>query len=491
SGADAVDWNRDGDLDLLTGQGHGGSGLRFFERDFIDDTLRGTRPRARIERVEAARPDLLEVVRRYAEAMLDRGRDVYGERQGGLFLSALDRGTLAPLELRPAPPGGIRREDRSGLPWRRLSGGNPQLDQNLLRVLHALSELTGERRYGEAADAAVKWFLENAQSPVTGLLAWGEHLSWDVFIDKPISSSTELTHEFARPWVLWERSYELAPEACRRFARGLWDHQIADHKTGGFDRHAPYDRHGPRDGKDFARHAGFYIDAWAHAYRHSRDETFLRAIDTLLSRFERKRTDAKGTRQATLGPLDLERAAPLLPEPLASRLRTFADEEDRLILDDLRRAHAGPGGSWRIRATWQAGYSSGTTAGRAMFALERHEQVKKAEFRDLVVAVADAYLDALPAEDVDVWPMSLAHAISAEVAAYRLTARAVYLEQACRFASMAVDSFWQGNPLPRASLKSGHYETITGGDSLALALLEVHAAVRGLKTAIPRNTIDR
>ena len=45
SGADAVDWNGDGDIDLLTGQGHGGSGLRFFERDWIDDELQGTHPR--------------------------------------------------------------------------------------------------------------------------------------------------------------------------------------------------------------------------------------------------------------------------------------------------------------------------------------------------------------------------------------------------------------------------------------------------------------
>jgi len=44
SGAQAVDWNGDGDLDLLTGQGHGGSGLRFFERDWIEDELHGTHP---------------------------------------------------------------------------------------------------------------------------------------------------------------------------------------------------------------------------------------------------------------------------------------------------------------------------------------------------------------------------------------------------------------------------------------------------------------
>ena len=44
SGADVIDWHGDGDLDIVTGQGHGGSGLRFFERDYIEDTANHTRP---------------------------------------------------------------------------------------------------------------------------------------------------------------------------------------------------------------------------------------------------------------------------------------------------------------------------------------------------------------------------------------------------------------------------------------------------------------
>ena len=97
----------------------------------------------------------------------------------------------------------------------------------------------------------------------------------------------------------------------------------------------------------------------------------------------------------------------------------------------------------------------------------------------------------LAREDVDAWPMSFAHAISTEVAGYRFTKRAVYFEQAREFARMAVEFFWQDNPLPRASFKTDHYETITGADSLALALLEVHGMVHGLAAAIPSNTIDR
>ena len=44
SGADTRDWNGDGDIDILTGQGHGGSNLRFYERDYINDFVSGKWP---------------------------------------------------------------------------------------------------------------------------------------------------------------------------------------------------------------------------------------------------------------------------------------------------------------------------------------------------------------------------------------------------------------------------------------------------------------
>ena len=439
-----------------------------------------------------ASPSLLDPVRRYADTMIERGRDTYGPRKSGLLLSALDRTTLSPLAVRPAPPGGIRREDRAGPPWSALTGANPQLDQNLLRVFYALSQITGDDKYARAADEELSWFLKNTSAPKTGLLPWGEHMFWDVMEDTPASGGTEFVHEFARPWVLWDRCFALAPEESRRFASALWEHQVADQRTGAFDRHATYSEHGPRDGKDFPRHAGFYIATWAYGYKYTKDPAFLRAIETLLARFERKRIQKDGTAIATIGPLDCETAAGMVSEPLAGRLRAFAEQEDELILSDLRKSPDVAGAPRPAQPPlWRTGYAASTQASTAMFCLARHEQVGKTAYRDVLLAIADRYVDALPEEDLDAWPMAFAHAISTHVAAHRFTQRPVYLEQAARLARTSVELFWQDSPLPRASLKTGHYETITGADSLALALLEVHAATRGLSVALPSNTIDR
>ena len=55
SGADVKDWNSDNDLDILTGQGHGGSGLRFYERDYIKDYGTGLYPTVSLSSYEFGR----------------------------------------------------------------------------------------------------------------------------------------------------------------------------------------------------------------------------------------------------------------------------------------------------------------------------------------------------------------------------------------------------------------------------------------------------
>jgi hypothetical protein len=165
--------------------------------------------------------------------MVKDGRDTYGKAHSPLFAAALDRRTMKIGQYSGIP--GVREGDRS------LTGANPMHDQNLYQVLYALTKAVGDERYARQADAALRWFFENCQSPATGLLAWGEHMGWDFRDERPIRD----THEFARPWVLWDRCFSLAPEACKQYAVGLWEHQIGNQNTGNFSRHARFSSHGP------------------------------------------------------------------------------------------------------------------------------------------------------------------------------------------------------------------------------------------------------
>ncbi len=463
----------------------------------------------------------LAVVYRFADALIAKGRDTYGPEKTGLFLSALDRAALAPLATRPPAPEGVREGDRAGEGGKEkagpLIGANLQHDENLLRVLYTLSELSSKPVYRDAADGAIRWFLENAPSPATHLLPWGEHLSWDVLKDEPIAADGAAggTHEFFRPWLLWDRSFDLAPEASARFALGLWENQIAEQTNGAFDRHAGFRERSARGGMDFPRHGGFFIRTWAVAHARTQDGRFMKAIEALLGRFEAKRHAATKLIPAYTGHADAWPASALslaidcygaahhVPEHLAIRLRAFAAREDEVFCalpHDLKRTggfvtsvEAATGKVTEPRTPlWSARYGGSTTAQVALLCVSRYENTGKIAYRELIHAAADLYLDSLPAEGADAWPATFGHAISLELAAWRSTARRVYLDCARELANRAVEKFFGASPLPRASLKTDHYESITGADTLALALLELHLQILAI-TAVrcPPNTADR
>jgi hypothetical protein len=127
-----------------------------------------------------------------------------------------------------------------------------------------------------------------------------------------------------------------------------------------------------------------------------------------------------------------------------------------------------------------------------MMCVSRYENTGKSAYRDLIIAAADAYINSLPTDDSDAWPMTFGHVISLELAAFRATAREKYYQRAFGLGKTAVEKFFADSPLPRASLKTSHYESITGPDTLALALAELHLATLAI-TAVrpPVNTIDR
>ena len=124
--------------------------------------------------------------------------------------------------------------------------------------------------------------------------------------------------------------------------------------------------------------------------------------------------------------------------------------------------------------------------------VSRYENTGNISYRGLLQAAADAYLKSLPADDDDAWPGTFGQAISLELAAWRSTASQIYFDRARELGNLGLEKFFDKNALPRASLKTDHYESITGADTLALALAELHLQVLHI-TAVrcPPNTIDR
>jgi len=446
------------------------------------------------------RPDYLRLVRNYADALIKNGRDTYGTQHSPLFASTLDRSTLSLMSTAPGRIQGIRNGDRT------LAGSNPMHDQDLYQILYALTKLTGRKHYAREADKALQWFFRHCQSPETGLMTWGEHISWN-FRTETLGGRKDAPHEFFAPWVLWDRSFKLAPQACVKFAHGLWDHQIHEH-SGDFSRHAGWQHHHTAKGNGYPRHGGFYIATWARAYEQTKDAVFLKAIETLVDHFEKTSSKEVGAIPCCTTPsrinimwpesnlslaVDLWDAADKVPEKLANKMRERAFKTDRVYLTlahdfspggkgfvaganvhTLERLTKGP---WTDTAIWATGYGKATDAQIAMLCYLRYQQVKTDGFKKLVLDAASRYLYTEPDVGITLYPGSMAEAIFLMLASYELTGRDYYLQRADYFGQQAVAIFMDNtSPLPRASSAHNHYESITSGDDLMMALLKLWVA---------------
>jgi hypothetical protein len=359
-----------------------------------------------------------------------------------LIVVVASLGSAAEIPKTPVPPSpylpiiykfadAMLEQETNRVPAKGIGPGEvtPEQKENWLRVLYTLSELSTKPKYRNAADVELRRFLENAEA---------------------------LSPQFIRPWVLWDRCFELAPEASKRAAFALREQQ---------------------SGTNSAREAGFLLRTLAVAYTHTTNDLFLDAINAVVARYEKEAPSPN----VSLA-IDCDAASRLVPEPLALRLRAFADNEDRAFFSHDRMG----------TVLWRARNNGDTMAQVGMMCVSRYENTGKTEYRDLIHAAADAYLQLLPEERVDASPMIFGHAISLELAAWRSTARQAYLDRARALADIAVKRFFDAGPLPRTGFTSQNGEAITGIDTLSLALVELHLHILHI-TAVrcPSNTIDR
>ncbi len=452
--------------------------------------------------------DYLAIARSYADSMITHGRDVYGEKPTPLFVTGLDRRTgmkisppFAHVKRKPFMPGWERDRELRGSD--RNYGQADPLDQLvLLKLMHRLSEATGEKHYAAEADKTAAWWMANAQSPI-GLYPWGTHTHWNVEKDSGAGQ-----FEFNHVWPFWK----LNPEALQKYAMGLWDHYIRDKETGDFNRHAHSHKHGPGGGMEFPWPGSAMIATWAEAYLANPDPEYVRAISTVLKRWESLRDENNHLAPCSdygewawyLGYMTAanrlddfaDRIEPKEPE-LAKKMRDYGRKNDAAYLkvsDKLLDVKGvGPvmsylratgdynperldiiGGPWQDRKDY------------AGFAVMLHERMKRNDspdlqkrYRQAVLDTAEIYLSINPEVQWSVWGVNVANAIRLMLAAHELTGNLAYLHRADHFADLAVDLFLDdASPLPKLTSQDDYYEiesvTDPSGDVWMLVALEVH-----------------
>ena len=193
---------------------------------FLQSCGEARRPVSPEDQETAAR--YLSVLEKYAETVFANSLDRYGE-ETPLFLDGVNLETLEPVTW---------QYDHHE--WVLANLAN---QQNLLRTLVGLTELTEEPKYKEAAVSAVQFGFENLVTP-NGLMYWGGHTAYDARGDEWVGrryhwlgKKRSPVHELKATYPYYDLMWEIDEEATRRFIRAFWECHMREWERLDFDRH--------------------------------------------------------------------------------------------------------------------------------------------------------------------------------------------------------------------------------------------------------------
>ena len=510
--------------------------LRVIAASLPDDTPRA--PGEPTDREGANRFETAALA--YADAMVARGRDVYGPRRSPLFATMLDRRTMEliaePEVTVPGAPwtNGLRSLDRA---W---NAANPDDHFALYDLLYA----TGEVAHAAAADAALTWYARNTAAP-TGLIPWGEHAAWRLDTDAPTrheSSWGDRKHELQTAMThLWPRLFALAPIEMAAYADAVWEQHVYDEDRGLHAHQARLDGAYADEGWLFARWTGSMVSLWAHAYANAADAgdraRYLSYIEVVAAGHAERRhpvSDAAPqywrtpTEPGQIGALtgyapdsdlqgviEAQRALDLgvLPTDTAARLRDWIRRSDATYhradhpiergvirafdkkLDTRTLAPLAPVS--RDQSLWCQSYGKvEPLIGYGGTAMQRHRQSGDTAYLTMARLVGRAYADQSPSCETSLdgrlplplWPEPVARAIMLFLDLHEVTGEPAWLTDAERLGGEAMALFLDDtSPLPRVLAADptargerayDHYEAHTGGAELMFALWRLGRATR-------------
>lgn len=164
----------------------------------------------------------LNAVRRFADTVVENGRDTYGDKHTPLFVDGLHAESLKPV---------IWKKDEQSWVLSNFASQQP-----LIRILDGLSTLTGQTKYRRVAADATGCVLRNLQSD-NGLLYWGGHLAWDLETDQAVGQYAGV-HEMKGHQPYYRFMWQVDREATRKLMAAIWATHILDWSLLDYNRHA-------------------------------------------------------------------------------------------------------------------------------------------------------------------------------------------------------------------------------------------------------------
>lgn len=159
-----------------------------------------------------------------------------------VFRNGSDRYHQKPI---PLLADGIHRTTGEHLMWKFPDGStavisNLACQQNFLRVLTALTNLTGDSQYKNRAVDIIRHYFRHYQDQY-GLLYWGGHRFIDLKTWEVVGpSEKEYVHELKNTFPYYSLMYEVNPKATVAFLKAFWNAHVCHWDILEISRHGRY-----------------------------------------------------------------------------------------------------------------------------------------------------------------------------------------------------------------------------------------------------------
>ncbi len=150
-------------------------------------------------------------------------------------------------EYSPLFAGGVNVYTKEQLKWifpsgRELTWTDFTIQQNWMRILAALTNLTGDPKYKAIAKENYAFYFESLQD-AGGLLQWGGHRFVDMITLRGVGmrdGDPSSPHELKNVYPYYEMMYEVNPPATVKYITAFWNAHVFNWKTMEISRHGEY-----------------------------------------------------------------------------------------------------------------------------------------------------------------------------------------------------------------------------------------------------------